>query len=140
AVRNLDAGEMEFTVCWTLLPPEHPDEAEPPPGVPPVARWRRSMTVEGRRTEVLETSLSVDRPELWWPWTLGAQPLYGLVVQVDGEARCTTCLSQVGIREVGLEPTPSGLAWTVNGRRHFPRGAVLPALLPGDDCGPVKAR
>ena len=56
-MRVIDAREMEFTVGWTLLPPERPEEAEPRPAVPPVARWRRSVTVEGRRTEILETSL-----------------------------------------------------------------------------------
>ena len=31
----------------------------------------------------------------------------------------------VGIREVALEPSAGGMAWTINGRRHFPRAGNL---------------
>jgi hypothetical protein len=133
-LRNLDAREMEVTVGWQLSPPEE----EEPAG--PVARWRRTATLAGRGVKALETRISLDRPRLWWPWTLGAQALHGLAVTVDcGDRRSTVAQREVGVREIHLEPFGGGLAWMVNGRRHFPRGAVLPPLPPGEGGDPVGA-
>jgi hypothetical protein len=135
-VRNLDAREMEVTVGWQLSPPEEED-GQPARGV---ARWRRTATLSGRGSRVLETRVSVDRPQLWWPWTLGGQALYGLSASVDcGDRRSTAAQREVGVREIHLEPFGGGLAWMVNGQRHFPRGAVLPPLPPGEDGDPIGA-
>ena len=88
----------------------------------------------------LETIVAIDRPQLWWPWTLGEQHLYDLMAQVEIDGRRSTVTGrQVGIREIDLEPSPGGMAWTINGRRHFPRGAVLPPLPPGDSGDPIGA-
>lgn len=131
SVRNLDAREMEFTLGWALLPPE-PADGEAAVARPPVARWRRNIRLGSRESGQFETRLAVDRPDLWWPWTLGDQPMYTLVAQVDADSRSTTALREVGIRDIELTPGPGFVAWVVNQRRHFPRGAVLPPLMPGD--------
>ncbi|MFN2466346.1 MAG: beta galactosidase jelly roll domain-containing protein [Candidatus Dormibacteria bacterium] len=131
AVRNLDAREMEAVVTWNLLSPGSDT---------PQVRLRRSAVVGGRQSVVLETRVAVDRPQLWWPWTLGEQHLYTVAVQLDqGDRRSTTTSRLVGIREVGLEPAAGGMAWSINGRRHFPRGAVLPPLPPGQGGDPIGA-
>jgi hypothetical protein len=59
-------------------------------------------------------------------------------VEIDGR-RSTATGRKFGIRQIDLEPTVGGIAWTINGRRHFPRGAILPALPPGDSGDPIGA-
>ena len=131
SVRNLDAREMDVTVGWQLVAPES-ETAQ--------VRLRRAATIGGHQSVALETRLAVDRPHLWWPWTLGPQSLYTIAARADqGERRTTTAVRQVGIREIALEPSAGGMAWTVNGRRHFPRGAVLPPLPPGEGGDPIGA-
>jgi hypothetical protein len=130
-VTNLDGREMEAMVTWQLLTPETDT---------PQVRWRRPARLGGRQTITLETRVAVDRPQLWWPWTLGEQPLYTLVAQAEvGGRRATITARRVGIREIDLEPSAGGMAWTINGRRHFPRGAVLPPLPPGESADPIGA-
>lgn len=131
SIRNLDGREMDVLVGWQLVPPDA-ETAQ--------VRVRRRVSVEGRQAVILETRLAIDRPQLWWPWTLGTQHLYTLAAQVDqGDRRSTLAARQVGIREISLEPSAGGLAWTVNGQRHFPRGAVLPPLPPGEGGDPIGA-
>lgn len=131
AILNLDAREMDVVVTWNLLAPDTDT---------PQVRLRRTAQVGGHQTAILETTVAVDRPQLWWPWTLGAQHLYTVAAQVDqAERRSTAAARHVGIREIGLEPTAGGMGWTVNGRRHFPRGAVLPPLPPGEGGDPIGA-
>jgi hypothetical protein len=130
-LRNLDGREMNVMIGWQILTPDADT---------PQVRWRRPARLQGRNTVTLETSVAVDRPELWWPWTLGGQPLYTLVAHVEvARRRSTIAARRVGIREIDLEPSAGGMAWTINGRRHFPRGAVLPPLPPGDSADPIGA-
>jgi hypothetical protein len=130
-VRNLDGREMDVMVAWQMLAPDSDT---------PQVRWRRPARLQGRQSLLMETKVAVDRPNLWWPWTLGGQPLYTLVAQVEASGRrSTTTIRRVGIREIDLEPSAGGMAWTINGRRHFPRGAVLPPLPPGDSGDPIGA-
>jgi hypothetical protein len=131
SVRNLDAREMEVTVGWQLVAPGSDT---------PQVRLRRAATIGGHQSVTLETRLAVDRPALWWPWTLGAQDLYTVMARVDqGDRRTTAAARHVGIREIALEPSAGGMSWTINGRRHFPRGAILPPLPPGEGGDPIGA-
>ena len=130
-VHNLDARDMDAVVAWQLIAPEN-DTAQ--------VGWRRSVQLTGGESKTLETTVSVDRPQLWWPWTLGQQHLYDLMARVEIDGRRSTATGrQFGIRQIDLEPTVGGMAWTINGRRHFPRGAVLPALPAGDSSDPIGA-
>jgi hypothetical protein len=130
-VHNLDARDMDVVVGWQLIAPDT-DTAQ--------VRWRRTAHLRGGQSLTLETSVGVDRPQLWWPWTLGEQKLYDLMTQVEiGGRRTTVTGRQVGIREIDLDPAPGGMSWTINGRRHFPRGAVLPPLPPGHSGDPIGA-
>ncbi len=130
-VRNLDARDMDAVVGWQLIPPDT-ETAQ--------VRWRRSVHLTGGQARTLETTVAVDRPRLWWPWTLGEQHLYDLMAQVEIEGRRSTATGrQLGIRQIDLEATVGGMSWTINGRRHFPRGAVLPPLPPGAGGDPIGA-
>ncbi|MGI8609354.1 MAG: hypothetical protein ACR2MY_09035 [Candidatus Dormibacteria bacterium] len=131
SVRNLDAREMEIVVGWQVVAPES--------DIPQV-RLRRAATIGGHQSVTLETRLAVDRPLLWWPWTLGPQSLYTVAARIDqGDRRTTVAARHVGIREIALEPSAGGMSWTINGRRHFPRGAILPPLPPGEGGDPIGA-
>jgi beta-mannosidase len=66
-------------------------------------------------------NLDVPDPELWWPWTLGSQPLTEVEVEVsvDGAASDTHAV-RTGLREVAMQD------WTisVNGERLFAKGVL----------------
>lgn len=79
----------------------------------------------------------------WWPWDLGAQPLYSakVVAEVDGR-QSDEVTQRVGVREVSMARNPgysreeAEFPWTflINGRRHYLRGACWsgpPSLLYG---------
>lgn len=68
----------------------------------------------------LEWTVTIEQPELWWPWSLGAQPMHDVTV----EAWTDTVLShrrtaRTGLRRVDLR------RWTfsVNGERLFLKGS-----------------
>ena len=75
---------------------------------------------------------------LWWPYTLGASPLYNLTVTFNGTTtgneRLHSLTKRVGFRNIRLirQPTPNsdGLSFqfTVNGQRLFAKGANLTPL------------
>src|SRR5258708_24124649 len=130
-VRNLDARDMDALVGWQLIPPDT-ETAQ--------VRWRRSVRLTGGQAKTLETTVAVDRPQLWWPWTLGEQHLYDLMAQVEVDGRRATATGrQLGIRQIDLAATVRAMSWPINGRRHFPRGAVLPPLPPGAGGDPIGA-
>jgi beta-mannosidase len=67
-------------------------------------------------------TVAIDDPALWWPWSLGDQPLYDVTVavSVDGiESHARTV--RTGLRQVALRK------WvlSVNGERLFTKGANL---------------
>jgi beta-mannosidase len=70
--------------------------------------------------------LTIERPELWWPHALGAQPLYEVEVVMEGETgisdqrHLTTGLRQIRVRN---------FVATINGERLFLKGA---------NCGPTR--
>jgi len=73
-------------------------------------------------------TFGVDNPALWWPWALGAQPLFNLEVDVfvDGDLSHSHSV-RTGLRQVSLRD------WVlhVNGERLFVKGA---------NVGPTRAR
>ena len=69
----------------------------------------------------VEWSVIVPEPELWWPHSLGNQPMHDVTVAVDVDGRA----SHVVERRIGLR----SLAWhnwtlAVNGERLFLKGAT----------------
>ncbi|MGH9114292.1 MAG: glycosyl hydrolase 2 galactose-binding domain-containing protein, partial [Acidimicrobiales bacterium] len=75
---------------------------------------------------VVRWRVNVERPDLWWPHALGAQPLYQVQVSValggatSDRREVTTGLRQVRVRNFTA---------TVNGERVFLKGA---------NCGPTR--
>ncbi|MGI8492294.1 MAG: glycoside hydrolase family 2 protein [Acidimicrobiales bacterium] len=76
--------------------------------------------------------LDIERPELWWPHSLGAQPLYDLTVRVrtagrGGEPGAVSDERRVrtGLRQIRMR----NFITTVNGERLF---------LKGTNCGPTR--
>ncbi len=71
----------------------------------------------------LEWMITIENPQLWWPWALGDQPLYDVTVAVRTEDDDVSDRRfwRTGLRSV----TVKDLAWTVNGTRLFVKGASL---------------
>jgi beta-mannosidase len=110
---------------------------------------RLRTSVDGRRVGEIERTfarganevawrLDVDRPALWWPRSLGEQPLIDLAVEVvvDG------VVSDQAVRRTGLRE----VAWkdwvcSINGERLFLKGANLLPTRPGlADASPRDVR
>lgn len=65
--------------------------------------------------------LNLERPQLWWPWDMGAQNLYDVAVAVTDEAGLLDRLGdRVGLRHLRKEP--GGWRSYLNGKRIFCRG------------------
>ncbi|MEV0074560.1 glycoside hydrolase family 2 protein [Amycolatopsis sp. NPDC050768] len=76
----------------------------------------------------------VPSPELWWPHTLGEQPLYPLEVTLEAADGTVldTWTREIGFRTVALDTTDGAFTLSVNGTPLFVRGANW---IP-DDCFP----
>lgn len=70
----------------------------------------------------LEWAVAVATPELWWPWSLGDQPRYQVVVEVVIDDVVSDRLTRrVGLRQI----TMRNWIMTVNGERLFLKGSNL---------------
>lgn len=81
-----------------------------------------------RGANEVEWTLGIDNPRLWWPWSLGAQELVDVTVEVfleDHPTASDTATRRTGIRQISFD------RWqmTVNGERMFVKGA---------NCGPTR--
>lgn len=89
--------------------------------------------VDGVEAAAQETSLAqgsnevawtvdVDDPRLWWPWSMGDQPLTTITVEVDVEGvRSDERAVRTGLREVAVQ----NWVYSINGERMFLKGACL---------------
>ena len=85
----------------------------------PRARKQQALA---RGANTVEWNVDVDNPRLWWPWSLGDQPLTEVTVVVEVDQRESDRRSvRTGMREVALDE------WTlaVNGERLFAKGANI---------------
>ena len=86
----------------------------------------------------IEWDVDVKRPALWWPWSLGAQNLTDIRVEVicDGEVSHSAS-RRTGLREVSVRDW----IYTVNGERIFIKGANLaPTRAALGDAAPSELR
>jgi beta-mannosidase len=70
---------------------------------------------------LVEGSVELAQVERWWPHTHGAQPLYDVAVELDGERHD---LGRVGFRTIAVERGDGAFTLEVNGVRVFCRGAT----------------
>lgn len=70
----------------------------------------------------VDWNLDIDDPRLWWPWSLGDQPLTEVTVEVLVEGSTSHRRTvRTGLREVGF----ADWTFSVNGERLFAKGANL---------------
>ncbi|MBA3287001.1 MAG: hypothetical protein H0U21_03105 [Acidimicrobiia bacterium] len=89
-------------------------------------------------TNEIEWALDIDRPRLWWPRALGAQPLTAIDVEVLVDGAVSDRRSRrTGLREVAW----SDWICSINGERLFLKGANLLPTRPGlADATPAEVR
>ena len=68
---------------------------------------------------VVTNVVEIDDPPLWWPAGQGEQRFYEYTMSVDGETT-TRC---IGLRKVEVDCSDGGMAFKVNGRPIFMKGA-----------------
>ena len=74
--------------------------------------------VDGRSE--IGATVRIENPQLWWPHTHGAQPLYPVSLIVDDQV---IELGRVGFRTVTADRSSNGFALSINGDLVFARGA-----------------
>jgi len=73
-----------------------------------------------RGSNQVEWSFGVDGPDLWWPWSLGGQPLSSVTVTVYVDHEVTDART---VRTGFLQVSSRNWALWVNGERMFVKGA-----------------
>jgi exo-1,4-beta-D-glucosaminidase len=109
----------------------------PPGGGSPIV-LHRNVTVPAATTATVSLDpVTISRPRLWWPYSMGDQPLYTLRTAVSQHGRVsTTSTGTFGIRTVtsrlvgGSPQAPDGARiFTVNGKDFvFRGGGYMPDL------------
>lgn len=70
---------------------------------------------------LVEASVEVPDPQLWWTWDLGGPWRYRVLVQVDdGERLSDAVATSLGFQRLAVEP--ESWVWRLNGVRLFIRG------------------
>lgn len=91
---------------------------QPPGGGAPLSFRRDHHLASG--VTVLEWDVEIPDPLLWWPWSLGDQPLYRVTVSVEIDGSISSLWDRtIGLREI----TMKNWVLSVNGERLFAKGA-----------------
>ncbi|MGW3962731.1 glycosyl hydrolase 2 galactose-binding domain-containing protein [Amycolatopsis sp. NPDC005003] len=101
----------------------------PPAGAPIVVKQRVTIPANTKRT-VAFAPVKIDHPQVWWPYSMGGQPLYTLTTAVSQDGvLSTSSKSTFGIRTVTSRlvgksaPLPEGARqFTINGKDFVFRG------------------
>ncbi len=88
---------------------------------------------------LLEYAFSIERPELWFPHTMGSQPLYNAVVTLfdeNGKA-IDSAQTRFGVRQIELVRQKDSIGesyyFVCNGRKLFAKGAnLVPTAMHGE--------
>ena len=94
------------------------------------AHVRIALTAPDGEAAALEEGVwtQVERPQLWWPHGLGAQPLYGVTVELIEDGRVVdSAFKRIGLRTLTVERKKDewgeSFAHCVNGQTFFAMGA-----------------
>jgi beta-mannosidase len=119
-LRNLDGREMSGEVAV---------EVEGPRLRAPL-RLRRAFSLAGASERTVEMTLTVPLVERWWPWRLGAQPLYRATATVATRSRESVRVEErFAFREITVNAGSDGWSVLVNRQPMFLRGAnYVPSL------------
>jgi len=91
----------------------------------------RTLTLGPHGSETVSFTIPIDHPQVWWPYQMGPQPLYGLTMSVGSVGRAvedsasqTFAIRTISTRLVGASPiAPQGSRqFLVNGRPFVFRG------------------
>jgi exo-1,4-beta-D-glucosaminidase len=130
-VTNSTSTSLTATVTATVTPPG---------GGTPIA-VKQQVTIPARTTQTVSflpssfPSLIIRNPQVWWPYQLGAQPLYTLGVSVaDGSTQYNSTTETFGIRTVTSYLTGSN-AIEPSGARAFKINGV-PIVIRGGGFDP----
>ncbi len=101
----------------------------PPSGAPVVVKQRVTIPANTKRTVVF-APVEIAHPKVWWPYSMGDQPLYTLTTAVSQDGvLSTSSKSTFGIRTVTSRlvgksaPLPEGARqFTINGKDFVFRG------------------
>lgn len=116
-LRNLDVRNVNGEIQLRVRPANFAVEGKP-------LQLRRGFAIRGHDVLEVESELSIPEPQLWWPWSHGAQPLYAVDLGVLAERRQACYVSErFGVRQVDVEHGPDGWVWRLNGRSVWPKGA-----------------
>ena len=89
-------------------------------------------------TNSIDWNIDIDDPQLWWPWSLGAQPLTEITLQAFTDGVLSHQITKrTGLREVAVQDW----VFSVNGERLFVKGANLaPTRAALGDASPDELR
>ena len=130
-VTNTSAGSQTGTVTATITPPGG--------GSPITVTQSVTMAANSVQTVVFTPAgfpaLTLTAPQIWWPYQLGAQPLYTLSVAVSqGSTTLNSATETFGIRTVGSALVGASTA-APNGVRRFSIDGV-PIVVRGGGWSP----
>ncbi len=75
-----------------------------------------------RRVNEVEWNIDIENPRIWWPWSLGDQPMVDIRVEIEVDHELSDSRDvRTGLREVAL----NDWVFAVNGERLFTKGVHL---------------
>ncbi len=91
-----------------------------------------------RRVNAVEWNVDIDNPRIWWPWSMGGQPLVDIRVEVEVDHEPSDARDvRTGLREVALHDW----VFAVNGERLFAKGVNLaPSRMALGEASPDELR
>jgi beta-mannosidase len=127
----LDTDATHTVVITTTVDRSGPDtgDGSGAGAVPPGEAARLEQTqLLAQGENLIGWRIAVEDPELWWPRSLGGQPLYDLVVGVQLAGRDSDRTTRrLGLRQVEMD----NFRCSVNGQRLFLKGACIGPPAPG---------
>ncbi|MFB9905009.1 glycosyl hydrolase 2 galactose-binding domain-containing protein [Allokutzneria oryzae] len=85
--------------------------------------FRQTVSLGAKQTKTATFTVKLDNPRVWWPFQMGAQPLYeAALTATAGGAASDTARTTFGVREVESKLVQGGRQFSVNGKPFLVRG------------------